>query len=47
LDADDSKASLREGTLADIFGTHPPMAIRVARLKAMGYQEAKALSASA
>ena len=41
------KASLREGTLADIFGTHPPMAIRVARLKAMGYQEAKALSASA
>jgi heat shock protein HtpX len=41
------KASLREGTLADIFGTHPPMAIRVARLKAMGYQEAKVLSASA
>jgi len=41
------KASLREGTLADIFGTHPPMAIREARLKAMGYQEAKALSASA
>jgi heat shock protein HtpX len=32
------KASLREGKLADIFGTHPPMAIRVARLKAMGYR---------
>ena len=36
------KASLREGKLADIFGTHPPMAIRVARLKAMGYQQQKA-----
>jgi heat shock protein HtpX len=37
------KSSLREGKLADIFGTHPPMAIRVARLKAMGYQEKKRL----
>lgn len=37
------KTSLREGKLADIFGTHPPMAIRVARLKAMGYQEKKRL----
>ena len=35
------KSSLREGKLADIFGTHPPMALRVARLKAMGYQERK------
>jgi heat shock protein HtpX len=35
------KSSLREGKLADIFGTHPPMAIRVARLKAMGYQDKK------
>ncbi|HUQ82693.1 MAG TPA: M48 family metallopeptidase [Gemmatimonadaceae bacterium] len=35
------KSSLREGKLADIFGTHPPMAIRVARLRAMGYQEQK------
>lgn len=34
-------SSLREGKLADFFGTHPPMAIRVARLKAMGYAEAK------
>jgi heat shock protein HtpX len=32
------KSSLREGKLADWFGTHPPMAIRVARLKAMGYR---------
>jgi len=35
------KSSLREGKLADIFGTHPPMALRVARLKAMGYQAKK------
>lgn len=33
--------SLREGRLADFFGTHPPMALRVARLKAMGYQQQK------
>ena len=38
------QSSLREGKLADIFGTHPPMAIRVARLKAMGYQEQKRLA---
>jgi len=38
------KSSLREGKLADIFGTHPPMAIRVAKLKAMGYQEKKRLA---
>lgn len=37
------KTSLREGKLADFFGTHPPMALRVARLKAMGYQEKKRL----
>jgi len=41
------KASLREGKLADWFGTHPPMALRVARLKAMGYQEKKKLEATA
>jgi heat shock protein HtpX len=33
------KANLRQGFLADLFGTHPPMAIRVARLKAMGYRQ--------
>jgi heat shock protein HtpX len=37
-------SSLREGKLADIFGTHPPMAIRVAKLRAMGYQEQKRLA---
>ena len=35
------KSSLKEGKLADIFGTHPPMPLRVARLKAMGYQQLK------
>ena len=31
----------REGFLADAFATHPPMVMRVSRLKAMAYQEAK------
>jgi heat shock protein HtpX len=39
------KSSFREGRLADWFGTHPPMAIRVSRLKAMAYQEAKRVEA--
>jgi heat shock protein HtpX len=32
----------REGRIADFFGTHPPLSMRVARLRAMGYQEMKA-----
>jgi heat shock protein HtpX len=32
-------SGLREGWLADLTGTHPPMAIRIARLKAMGYRQ--------
>jgi heat shock protein HtpX len=35
------RVTLHEGRLADFLGTHPPMAIRVARLKAMAYQELK------
>lgn len=31
----------REGWLADTLATHPPMAIRIARLRAMAYQEIK------
>jgi heat shock protein HtpX len=37
----------REGFLAELLGTHPPMAIRVARLKAMAYQDARETAAGA
>jgi len=36
------RLSSREGRLAEIFATHPPMSLRVARLRAMGYQAQKA-----
>jgi heat shock protein HtpX len=32
------RLSNREGYFAELFGTHPPMAIRVAKLKAMAYR---------
>ena len=35
------RASFKEGFLADVVGTHPPMAVRIARLKAMAYQYEK------
>jgi len=35
------RASFKEGVLADVLGTHPPMAVRIARLKAMAYQYEK------
>jgi heat shock protein HtpX len=31
----------REGWLADRFATHPPMSMRIARLKGMGYAQLK------
>jgi len=31
----------REGTVADLLATHPPLVLRVSRLRAMGYQEQK------
>ena len=31
----------REGAFANLFGTHPPMAMRIARLKGMGYAQLK------
>jgi Zn-dependent protease with chaperone function len=33
------KLTNKEGFLAELLGTHPPMAIRVAKLKAMAYQQ--------
>ncbi len=33
----------KQGRLADLFASHPPMALRVSRLRAMGYQERKRL----
>jgi heat shock protein HtpX len=35
------RVNLREGWLADLWGTHPPMAMRVSRLKAMAFREQK------
>lgn len=35
------RINVKEGFLADLFGTHPPMAVRIARLKAMAYQYEK------
>jgi len=34
-------ANLREGRLADLFGTHPPMVKRITILRGMAYQQAK------
>lgn len=36
------RVNLREGGLSNFFGTHPPMATRIARLKGMAYQRMKA-----
>ena len=36
------KVTNMTGLVGDLFATHPPMAMRVARLKAMGYQAQKA-----
>jgi heat shock protein HtpX len=35
------KLSDREGVLGDIFASHPPIRLRVARLKAMAFQQAR------
>ncbi|MDH3367532.1 MAG: hypothetical protein OEO17_06780, partial [Gemmatimonadota bacterium] len=35
------KLSSKQGMFANAFATHPPMAVRIARLKAMAYQYEK------
>jgi heat shock protein HtpX len=35
------KMNARSGRMADMFATHPPMRERIARLKAMSYQQAQ------
>jgi heat shock protein HtpX len=35
------RVSHREGRVAELLGTHPPMSLRVAKLRAMAYQEMK------
>ena len=35
------RVNLREGWLADLWGTHPPMAMRVSRLRAMAFRDQK------
>ncbi len=41
VDPSASQLSAKEGRFADIFASHPPIAMRVSRLKGMAYQEAK------
>ncbi len=41
VDPAERKISDREGIVGDIFASHPPMRLRVARLKAMAFQRAK------
>ncbi|MBK5188732.1 MAG: M48 family metallopeptidase [Gemmatimonadaceae bacterium] len=36
-----------EGKMAELFGTHPPMPTRIARLKMMGYQQSQSALAGA
>jgi heat shock protein HtpX len=35
------QVNLREGWLADLWGTHPPMAVRVSRLRGMAFRDQK------
>ena len=41
VDPAERKLSSREGFLGDLFASHPPMRIRLARLRAMGYAAEK------
>ena len=41
VDPSASQLSSKEGLLGDVFSSHPPIRLRIARLKGMGYQLAK------
>ena len=41
VDPSERKLSVREGFLGDLFASHPPMRLRLARLRAMGYAAEK------
>jgi heat shock protein HtpX len=41
VDPAERKFSDREGMVGDVFASHPPIRLRVARLKAMAFQQAK------
>ncbi|MEO8634606.1 MAG: M48 family metallopeptidase [Gemmatimonadales bacterium] len=42
VDPSASQLSAREGFLGDVFSSHPPIPLRIARLKGMAYQQLKA-----
>jgi Zn-dependent protease with chaperone function len=41
------KVNTKEGRLADLFGTHPPMVKRLTILRGMAFQQAKTAGAPA
>jgi heat shock protein HtpX len=41
VDPAERRISDREGIVGDVFASHPPIRLRVARLNAMGFQQAK------
>ncbi len=45
VDPSASQISQKEGFLGDVFSSHPPIRMRIARLKGMAYQQAKMDSA--
>ncbi len=47
VDPSASQLSSKQGLFADIFASHPPIAMRVSRLKGMAYQEAKRVAETA
>lgn len=46
VDPRESRFTNREGFLGDLFASHPPMRLRLARLRGMGYAAAKAAASA-